>query len=253
MQYQEFAEPRLRPALDLIARLDLLSPEIVCDLGCGTGNVTARLARRWPTAEVTGIDSSATMLAEARRRLPQIRWQQSDIAGWAAPRAPDLIFSNAALHWLPDHQQLLPSLLRQLRPGGILAVQMPNNFAAPSHTAIAATVHAGPWRDSLRPLLQPPPVRGPREYFDILGGVAAAVDIWETEYLQVLSGVDPVKEWTKGTWLKQFLDRLTPTDSEAFEADYAARVRCAYPTDAAGRTLFPFRRLFLVARVAAAG
>ncbi|HEY8709494.1 MAG TPA: trans-aconitate 2-methyltransferase, partial [Burkholderiaceae bacterium] len=152
-----------------------------------------------------------------------------------------------ALHWLPGHEHLFPALVAQLAPGGVLAVQMPRNFGAPSHTLIADAVRAGPWRARLEPLLRPSPVAAPEFYFDLLAPLVAQVDIWETEYLQVLEGTDPVKEWTKGTWLKQFLDALGEPQRSAFEGDYAARLRIAYPVRADGRTLFPFRRLFVVA------
>jgi trans-aconitate 2-methyltransferase len=142
---------------------------------------------------------------------------------------------------------LFAKLVNQLAPGGVLAVQMPRNFGAPSHTMIAETVLAGPWRESLEPLLRPAPVATPEVYYDLLSGVVKHLDIWESEYLQVLEGVDPVKEWTKGTWLTQFLDALDAPGAAAFEADYAARVRVAYPTRDDGKTLFPFRRLFILA------
>jgi trans-aconitate 2-methyltransferase len=128
----------------------------------------------------------------------------------------------------------------------VLAVQMPRNFGAPSHTMIADTVRAGPWRARLEPLLKPSPVAEPGYYYGVIAPRVAQLDIWETEYLQVLDGIDPVKEWTKGTWLKQFLDALDQPQRSAFESDYAARVRSAYPMRDDGRTLFPFRRLFIV-------
>lgn len=259
-QYLKFAEPRLRPALDLLARVtlgvDMSSGSgsvagygaRLADLGCGAGNVTRLLVQRWPLARIDGVDDSAHMLAQARHDLPQVNWVERSIVDWRAEAEYDLVFSNAALHWLPDHAALLPRLSRALRPGGVLAVQMPRNFAAPSHTAIADTVRAGPWRARLEPLLAPPPVASPHDYHEWLAPLSQSIDIWETEYLQVLHGADPVKEWTKGTWLKQFLERLEADERVAFEDDYAARVRAAYPPRADGSTLFPFRRLFIVMR-----
>ena len=247
-QYLKFAEPRLRPALDLLARVDLDAPACVCDLGCGTGSVTRLIAARWPQARVTGVDSAATMLARSGPAEPNIRWEQADLARWSPDRTPDLVYSNAALHWLGEHATLFPRLLSLLAPGGVLAVQMPRNFGAPSHTAIADTVRDGHWRARLEPMLRPVPVAEPAWYFDLLAPGAASVDIWETEYLQVLTGADPVKEWTKGTWLAPFLAALEEPARSDFERAYAARVRDAYPARADGRTLFPFRRLFIVAR-----
>lgn len=266
-QYLKFAAPRLRPALDLFAQVQLEAPALVCDLGCGTGQLTRLMSERWPAARVVGVDGSAEMLARAAAETPtgRIEWQRADLAGWSPPpspqgdgkgapqraaeAAPQLIYSNAALHWLPDHATLLPRLLETLAPGGVLAVQMPRNFEAPSHTAIADTVRSGPWRERLAPMLQPSPVAAPAWYFDLLAPRASALDVWETEYLQVLTGTDPVKEWTKGTWLAPFLAALADDGERArFEADYAERVRAAYPPRADGRTLFPFKRLFMVVR-----
>lgn len=249
-QYLKFAGPRLQPALDLLARVPTgLDPRIAVDLGCGTGSATQRIAERWPAAEVIGVDSSPDMLAREAPAGSRVRWVQADIGRWRAPAPVDLIYSNAALHWLPDHTALFPALLEQLAPGGVLAVQMPRNFGAPSHTLIHETARNGPWRDRLAPLIGPPPVAEPAWYIAQLAPRVAALDVWETEYQQILSGPDPVKEYTKGTWLMRFLQVLPPDEAAALEADYAERVRAAYPPLADGRTVFPFRRLFIVAVV----
>ncbi len=156
------------------------------------------------------------MLAKAADEPGAIRWVEQGLADWRADRPADVIYSNAALHWLPDHARLLPALLAQLAPGGALAVQMPRNFDAPSHALIADTIRAGPWRARLEPLLRPSPVAPPEFYHGVLAPLAGRLDIWETEYLQVLDGPDPVKEWTKGTWLKQFLDATEASQRDAY-------------------------------------
>lgn len=246
-QYLKFAQPRFRPALELLARVEAAGPQTVFDLGCGTGNVTQVLAARWEGARVIGVDDSAEMLAQAAKEHGGIAWQLQSIAEWQPEREADVIFSNAALHWLPDHSTLFPKLMGFVAPRGFLAVQMPRNFAAPSHASIADTVRNGPWRSRLEHLLRPAPVSEPSFYYELLAPLAAQVDIWETEYLQVLSGKNPVKEWTRGTWLPQFLEALDgPEERQAFEDDYAQRVECAYPPLQDGNTLFPFRRLFIV-------
>jgi trans-aconitate 2-methyltransferase len=246
--YLRFSAPRLRPALDLLNRIELDHPQRIYDLGCGAGNVTALLRRRWSHAAITGVDSSAAMLASAAKALPGVQWQQQSLERWHAESPADLIYSNAALHWLPDHQRLFPRLLDSLVAGGVLAVQMPRNFGAPSHTMIADTVRAGPWRARLESLLGPPPVSEPQFYYSLLAPLSSSLDIWESEYLQVLSGEDPVKEWTRGTALIPFLERLDPAEQPEFETAYALRLRAAYPRRADGTTLFPFRRLFIVLR-----
>jgi trans-aconitate 2-methyltransferase len=243
----KFVGHRLRPAVDLLGHVDADEPAEVYDLGAGTGNVTRLLAARWPRARITGVDASREMLAKAAAEAPGVAWEHADLASWRPPRPADIIFSNAALHWLGDHARLFPSLLSALAPGGVLAVQMPRNFTAPSHTAIADAARSGPWRARLEPLLRPVPVAEPAVYFDLLAPRAAAIDIWETEYVHVLEGDDPVKEWTKATWLRPLLDALEEPDRSRFEACYAELVARAYPRRPDGRTLLPFRRLFIVA------
>lgn len=250
-QYLRFADQRRRPALDLLARIGLGSPARVYDLGCGAGNVTRILAERWPQARVTGVDSSAAMLDRARAEAPGIDWRLADLAGWRADAPADLIYSNAALHWLDDHERLFPKLLGMLAPGGVLAVQMPRNHGAPSHTGMVDAAAGGPWRAKLEPHLRRRPVAEPAFYYDVLAKAGARADIWEVEYLQLLEGEDAVVEWTKGTALKPLLDALDEPMRGQFLADYRARMRQAYPRRADGVTLFPFRRLFIVAERAA--
>lgn len=249
-QYLKFAGERLRPAVDLLMRVPLASPESAIDLGCGAGNLSPLIRRRWPQVRLTGVDSSAAMLAKARAEYPDVTFIEADIATWRPPQPVDLLYSNAALHWLDDHDRLIPGLLDCVKPGGWLAIQMPRNFAAPSHTSIVETIEQGPWRAKLEPHLRRRPVAEPGHYWRLLQGRAAALEIWESEYLQVLSGDNPVAEYTKGTWLKQFLDRLEEPERGAFESDYRHRVAQHYRPEADGRTLFPFRRLFILAQKA---
>ncbi len=250
-QYLKFAAPRLRPAVDLLARVYASDPGRVFDLGCGAGNVTRLLLERWPRAQVIGVDDSPSMLAQAAKALPDAQWVEQSIADWQAPEPADVLYSNAALHWLPRHEELFPRLATNVAAGGVLAVQMPKNFGAPSHTLIVETIRSRAWAADFAPLLvrdRLNPVADADTYYRLLAPLASELDIWETQYLQILRGEDPVKEWTKGTWLKPFLDALPVAEQPAFEADYARRLRSAYPPEADGRTLFPFRRLFIVMR-----
>jgi trans-aconitate 2-methyltransferase len=187
-QYLRFAAPRLQPAIDLLARIPSQDPQTIFDLGCGAGNVTQMLVVRWPQASITGVDDSQSMLAKAAVAAPGVTWVLESLASWRAQVPADLIYSNAAFHWLPDHGRVFPALLEQLTPGGVLAVQMPRNFSAPSHTLIADTVRSRPWRDRLEPLLGASPVAEPAFYYGVLSPLVARLDIWETEYLQVLEG-----------------------------------------------------------------
>jgi trans-aconitate 2-methyltransferase len=245
-QYSRFAGQRLRPALDLIARVPVEHPNIVVDLGCGTGNVTRLLCSRWPHAGIVGVDGSPQMLSEAKKVAGDIAWELADVAAWNPPEKFDLVFSNAALHWLDDHPALFARLSGKVVAGGVLAVQMPRNFAAPSHTIMHELASTQPWRDVLAKQLRPQPVLAPEAYHALLAPHARSLDIWETEYLQVLEGENPVAEWTKGTWLAPLLGALAPDARAAFESEYRLRVAQAYPRRRDGKTLFPFRRLFIV-------
>lgn len=247
-QYLKFSGHRLRPAVDLLMRIPEFGPRTIADLGAGAGNVTKLIKERWPDAAVTGVEGSAEMVAAGRKAAPEVQWTHQDLGHWHPPQPVDLVYSNAALHWLPDHATLFAKVMEKVAPAGILAVQMPRNFLAPSHVLIGETALNGPWRAKVEHLVTPPPVEAPAFYHDLLAPFSRSIDIWETEYLQVLEGDNPVKEWTKGTWLTRYLDVLEGEEKVAFEAAYGARVATAYPKNAAGQTLFPFRRLFMVAQ-----
>jgi trans-aconitate 2-methyltransferase len=245
--YLAFGDHRLRPALDLIARVPLDGVRRIVDLGCGSGSVEPHLAARWPSAEIAGVDNSRSMLEQARKDHPNYKWEFADIAEWHAGTPVDLAFSNAALHWLDGHERLFPRLLDQVASGGALAIQMPRNFSAPSHIAIRDTVDNGPWRERLAPLVRRQPVLSPEDYHRLLAPRTRSLDIWETEYLHVLEGQDPVVTWTRATALRPYLEALEERERSAFEAEYRARIRNAYPPEPDGRTLFSFKRLFIVA------
>jgi len=255
--YLAFADLRLRPALDLLARIPLAAPGHIVDLGCGTGTLTRQLAARWPGARVTGLDSSSAMLDRARAEpgADAITWTLDDIATWAPTpdEAPDLIVSNAALHWVPDHDTLFPRLLAALAPGGVLAVQMPRNHDRPSHTLMAVVAtDDGPWAPALADLIAAPSPVDPPDAMArrLLAAGATSIDLWETDYQQRLQGgPDAVAAFTGSTALRPWLERL-PDDAarEAFRAAYRKRLRAAYPSLPDGTVLFPFRRQFLVAR-----
>ena len=248
--YLQYADERLRPALDLLARVPLDAPARVVDLGCGAGNVTAILRRRFPSAAVTGVDGSAPMLEKARTAAPDCRFEQADMAVWEPPSPPDLIYSNAALHWLGGHTALFPRLLGALAPGGVLAVQMPAMHNAPLRALQHEVAMDGLWTGLLREVESAPPILAPGDYWDVLRPRCARLDIWETIYLHALQGEDAVVQWAMGTSLRPFLDKLPPDLREGFLTAYRAAVNPCYPRRADGTTLLPFRRLFMVATVA---
>ena len=247
-QYLKFGSERLRPAHDLLARVTLEAPHDVVDLGCGTGTVTALLRARWPQARITGVDNSGPMLERARAALPEVVWEQEDLAQWAPAAPPDLLVSNAALHWLDDHAILFPRLLSQLRPGGMLAVQMPAQHGAPSHQIGYELAQSARWRDRLQGFVRRRPILDPDEYYALLRPRAAALDLWFTEYVQALTGENPVAEFTKGSFVGAWLSALPAAEAHDFEAEYRRQIAAAYPPDGDGVTLFAFRRFFLLAQ-----
>ncbi len=247
-QYLKFGGERLRPAQDLLARVTAEAPRSIVDLGCGTGTVTALIRARWPDAEVAGVDNSEPMLARARAAVPGVAWELADLAHWSPVVPPDLLVSNAALHWLDDHARLFPRLLSQLQPGGTLAVQMPAQHAAPSHLIGYELAESARWRERLKGLVRRRPILGPDEYHSLLRQRVSSLDLWFTEYVQALTGDDAVAEFAKGSFVGAWLSALPDDEARDFEAEYRRRVAAAYPRSADGVTLFPFRRFFLLAR-----
>lgn len=249
-QYGRYADERSRPFRELVDRIDVRDPAEVVDLGCGDGALTATLTRRWPGASVLGVDSSEEMLDKAPAG-DRLRFRLGTIQDWRPDAPVDVLVSNAALQWVPDHLRELDRLVSLVRPGGWFAFQVPGNADAPSHTILAELRRSPRWRDLLGagagrfPDTADPPV-----YLDRLARLGCAVDAWETTYAHVLPGPDPVLQWVRGTALRPVLARLSPAEAAEFEADYGAALRTAYPSAPYG-TVLPFRRIFVVAQVAA--
>jgi trans-aconitate 2-methyltransferase len=248
--YLKFAGQRGRPATDLIAQIELENPQRIIDLGCGTGNSTEQLARRWPQAGLTGLDSSREMLNQARSNHPDWKWIESSIEQWAPQATFDLIFSNACLHWLPDHATLFPRLVSYLAPGGALAVQMPNSYHLPAHTVMkdVANDPQAPWARTLAGASETYSVEPLAFYYDNLRSLTSRVNIWQTEYLQIMDGPKAILEWVRSTAMRRFTEPLPNDDQRRlFEQRCLARFEQAYPADDQGKTLFPYRRLFVIA------
>ncbi len=243
--YLEFDDERTRPAIDLMSRIPVKDPGVVVDLGCGTGHLTRMLAEHWPSARLVGIDSSTAML-ERTVPHPRIDYRVCDIVDWSPSEPVDVIFSNAALHWVGGHDLLFERLLESLSPAGALAVQMPDNFAEATHEAIRIVARSAPFARKVAHLAPGFPVSPPAAYRRFLSS-AARIDQWETIYHQVLSGEDPVLRWTKGTVMRPLLDALDRTERRLFLDRVGALYRQAYPPEANGSTILPFRRRFIVA------
>ena len=249
--YARFRGARLRPALDLLAQVGDLPAGDVVDLGCGDGAVAPALRQACPDRRLIGIDASPAMLAEAPR-LPAgyDALIEADIAQWHPETAPALIYSNAALQWLPDHAALLPRLAAMLVPGGVLAIQMPRQSWAPSHRFLR-DIAAAMFPDRFDNAGFVAPVNPPAAYWPLLAPLGD-LDIWETKYLQLLEAsgdAHPVRRFTESTAMRGILEKLTPAEVQGFVAAYEAALNAAYPRQPDGAALFPFRRLFMVLRV----
>lgn len=250
-KYVQFGDYRDRPFFDLTGRIRADAPARVVDLGCGPGNLTASLAARWPGAAVEGLDSSAEMLDTARplaAATGNLSFAAADITSWMPAPDTDVVVTNAALQWVPDHRDRLPRWLGALRPGAWFALQVPGNFNSPSHSLMRALADSDEWAGRLSGVLRhDDAVAEPAGYLDLMLDAGCDAEAWETTYLQVLAGPDPVLEWVRGTGLRPVLAALSAEEGRRFEAQYARLLTEAYPPGAHG-TLFPFRRIFAVAR-----
>ena len=248
-RYLAFADERGRPFVDLLARVAADAPGTVVDLGCGPGNLTALLAARWPGARVSGVDSSTEMVAKARAAGSGVHYEVADLREWQADRPVDVLVTNATLQWVPGHLDLLPRLVEQVAPGGWLALQVPANFDEPSHTIRAALAAEEPYRDHTTGAAEPAS-HDPETYVAALSALGCTIDAWETTYLHLLTGDDPVFTWISGTSARPVLERLPDALREEFAEELRRRLRAAYPPQPYGVAL-PFRRVFAVAQVPA--
>lgn len=257
-RYLTYADERGRPFVELLSRVGADTPHQVVDLGCGAGNLTRLLVERWPDAEVRGVDSSPEMIEEARRSDDGVAYEVADLRDWAeaTPAASlDVLVSNATLQWVPGHLDLLPRLVRTVAPGGWFAAAVPGNFTEPVHVIRDELAAETPYAEHTRDVATPH-AHDPEVYLDALTRLGRAVDAvdavdaWETTYLHVLPGDDPVFAWASGTGARPTLQALPDGLRPEFEAEFKRRLRTAYPSTGHGVVL-PFRRVFFVARVVA--
>ena len=246
--YLAFKVERARPARDLIARIPSANPHLICDLGCGPGNSTALLKEAYPDAQILGFDSSPAMIAEARKAVPGAMFDQANAENWTPPAKADLVFSNALFQWISGHGAVMRRILEALSAGAVLAVQMPDNLAEPSHRLMGEVAREGPWREKLaqasraRSALLAPPA-----YHDLLAPLSSRIDIWRTTYHHLLPGHDAIADMLATTGLRPYLDPLNEDEKQSFRANYVLQLTANYPVTAGGKVLFPFPRLFLMA------
>jgi len=247
-QYLRFAAERTRPCRDLVAAIDLETPQRIIDLGCGPGNSTSVLANRWSGAEIVGLDNSEAMIAAARKDAPGRTFVVGDIGSWSADAPFDLVFSNASLQWVDDHAALYPRLLSFVGAGGAMAAQVPCNMNSPAHEVMREMAQSPEFKTFLGDDVRQWHVHEPAFYYDVLAPHASYVDIWTTEYQHILPNAAAIVEWYKGTGLRPFLDRLPDAAMRArFIEVYEENITRAYPARPDGRVILPFQRLFVVA------
>jgi trans-aconitate 2-methyltransferase len=245
-RYLAHADERGRPFVDLLARVGAEAPRTVVDLGCGPGNLTELLVQRWPRAEVVGVDSSPDMVEAAGARDSTVRYELGDVRDWSPARQVDVLVSNATLQWVPGHLELLSRLVAAVAADGWLAVQVPGNMDEPSHTLRRAVAAEPPYSQHVQGIAEPAS-HEPETYLRALQAAGCEVDAWETTYLHVLRGEDPVLSWISGTSLRPTLQALPEDLRGPFTAELGARLREAYPA-VDGEVVLPFRRVFVVAR-----
>ena len=246
-QYLKFADERSRPARDLLAAVPLSGVRCAVDIGCGPGNSTELLVERFPGAEVVGLDSSPEMLAAARERLPGVRFVAADVATWVPEEPVDLLYANATFQWVPDHRTVLKRLFAALPVGGVLAIQMPDNLAEPSHALMRAVASQAPWAAKFTQPIVREPIGTPADYYDLLRPDAGRIDVWHTLYNHPLKDAAAIVEMVRSTGLRPYLARLDADQQPQFLARYQAKLAEAYPPLGRGGVLFRFPRLFIVA------
>ncbi len=241
-QYLKFEDERTRPPRDLLAQVPLQSPKRIVDLGCGPGNSTELLIQRFHDAEVIGVDSSPDMLRQACTQLPHCTFFEGDLATWVPAPGTDLLFGNAVFHWVPDHPKVLARMLQTLSPGGVLAVQMPDNTNEPALLLMEKVAASLGQSNAARNDLPPP-----ESYYDLLRPLCSHIDIWHTHYNHILESHVGVVEWFKGSGLRPFLAPLEPAMRETFIARYTDEIKLAYPARFDGKVMLKFPRLFILA------
>lgn len=246
--YLRFEDHRTRPAAELAAHVRVTAPETVIDLGCGPGNSTQVLRQRWPDAYILGLDSSPGMISSARENHPGQRWEIGDIGTWSSDQPYDVVFSNAALQWVPDHSRLVPHLFRQVRPGGALAFQIPSRTYCHAQLLIDEVADDASWAPRMQAARSALTIEDPAVYYDLLAPAARTVDMWETVYYQVMDSPAAIVEWISCTGLRPYLEALdSDHERQEFIAALLDRVESSYPLQQDGKVLFPFRRTSVIA------
>lgn len=246
--YLKFQDERTQPSIDLVSRIDLSRPKQVIDIGCGPGNSTMVLRRRWPHSRIIGLDSSPEMIARAKETYPGETWLMTDAAGWECPERFDVVFSNATLQWIPDHAFLIRKLWDRVNANGALAVQVPANTDSPLYQAVATVSRRSEWRETLSGCGELLTYHDPEFYYDLLSTASKRVSVWQTTYFHVMSDHQGLIDWYASTGMRPYLERLADEDQRhSFRGRVLEEIRGRFSLRRDGKILFPFRRLFFIA------
>ena len=247
-QYLQFANERTRPSIDLSPRVNIENPKCIIDIGCGPGNSTRVLRGRWPDAKIAGLDSSAAMIEKAKEDYPGIEWITADASAFMHEKKYDIVFSNAAIQWIPDHEVLVPHLFEIVNRGGALAVQVPGNKESPLHQALLRVSSSPKWSRFTSDVEKIFTYNDAAYYYDTLFRISSKFDLWETTYYHVLNSHAGLVEWYKGTGMRPFLEKLPDESSrKEFENEVLAECIQVYPIRKDGKVLYPFKRIFFIA------
>ena len=248
--YLQFGKERTQPAIDLVSRIDHDGPKRILDVGCGPGNSTNVLKSRWPQAEIIGLDNSQAMIEEAKSNYPAMDWMSADASGDLTGLGKfDIVFSNAAIQWIPDQEKLLSKLYGMLNKGGILAVQVPYTNGLPTQSELVKLISCEKWKNYYTDFMEGYTIYSPDFYFDTLSRLTKDIDIWETKYIYIMNSHADIVKFYSGSALRDYLDRLkNETQTADFLSDYENALKPVYAARPDGRVLFPFTRIFFIAR-----
>ena len=245
--YLKFEDERTQPSHDLVSRIDLVRPASIIDIGCGPGNSTMVLRQRWPLSRIIGLDLSPEMIAKAKETYPRENWLMADAAGWECDERFDVVFSNATLQWIPNHEFLIRKLWNLMNISGALAVQVPANTDSPLYQAVSTVSRRNEWKEALSGCGELFTYHDPEFYYDLLSADAKRVYVWRTTYYHLMADHQGLIDWYASTGMRPYLERLADSQRHSFREQVLEKIRGRFPRRQDGKILFPFRRLFFIA------
>ena len=247
--YLKFDKERIQPSIDLVSRINALQVSKIIDIGCGPGNSTQILAQRWPDSKITGIDNSKAMIDKAVNDYPDQEWRLLDAGKDIISGKYDLVFSNATIQWIPNHFELLVKFKKILSNGGQLAVQLPLFFDMPIGQSIKRISKNPEWSTVTEKVNDLFTIHRTSDYYDFLSELFGNFELWESNYIHVMDSHHSILEMIRSTGLRPYLDKLDNDENKTdFEEQVLTDIKNDYPLQKDGKVLFPFKRLFFIAK-----